>query len=144
LLGDSAHTHGGAFAAGASLAIDDAYALYLALLVAVPTAAGASIEQLKLAFELYEKTRRPWSNKVLRIVHGMFEGNRERLRAFWEQGVEEEDTAFRERIGKRLDPSWLTGYDVMGAFERVLAASRKRGGEAKLHDCEFLRLEIIS
>lgn len=134
LLGDAAHTHGGAFAAGASLAIDDAYALYLSLLVAIPTTSTTKplTEQLRFAFDLYEKTRRPQSDRVLRIVHDIFEGNKERLRAFWEEGIEEDDVAFRERIGNRLDPSWLTEHDVVGAFEKVLADETRGSESARL------------
>jgi hypothetical protein len=38
LLEDAVHTHGGAFGVGSSLAIDDAYTLYLALRAVFPEA----------------------------------------------------------------------------------------------------------
>ncbi|KAF2494551.1 FAD/NAD(P)-binding domain-containing protein [Lophium mytilinum] len=71
LLGEAAHTHGGAFAAGASLAIDDAYALYLALRAVIPPLSSTQTnkvtrEQIRTALGLYEATRRPQSDRVLR------------------------------------------------------------------------------
>ncbi|KAH9216241.1 hypothetical protein DL95DRAFT_435253 [Leptodontidium sp. 2 PMI_412] len=129
LLGDAAHTHGGAFAAGASLAIDDAYALYLALSTTIQTSAEVSPERLAYALSLYETTRRPQSDRVLRVVHGMITDHRGRMGRFWEEGVEEPDEEFRQRVAARLDPVWLTEHDVEKTFEKVLTASREVGVE---------------
>ncbi|KAG4434256.1 hypothetical protein IFR05_010246 [Cadophora sp. M221] len=132
LLGDAAHTHGGAFAAGASLAIDDAYALYLALSATIPTSTEISPERLALALSLYERTRRPQSDRVLRVVHGMVSEHRGRMERFWREGTEESYGEFRGRIAARLNPAWLTEHDVEGAFEKVLAASREGNGKVEV------------
>ncbi|KAF2802259.1 salicylate hydroxylase [Mytilinidion resinicola] len=129
LLGDAAHTHGGAFAAGASLAIDDAYALFLALRATIPvvplttpTAEESVVtrEQISLALGLYEATRRPQADRVLRTVHQGHGEARKRLEGVWRTGVGEGDGAFRARFKEREDPVWLTEHDVEAAFEGVL------------------------
>ena len=125
LLGDAAHTHGGAFAAGAALAIDDAYALSLALDHVFPSGSEVGVgpidpSHIALALDLYETTRRPHSARVLAIVH---ENRRKALirqknRA---NGQPESDEEFRSRFANRTDPVWLTEHDVEQAFENVLS-----------------------
>lgn len=75
LIGDAAHAHGGAYATGGSLAIDDAYALSLAIshifppLSESPVTGKPSQESIAIALRLYEKTRKPHAEKLLNIVH---------------------------------------------------------------------------
>lgn len=115
LLGDAGHTHGGAFGAGGSLAINDAYALALALSHTWP-----SNQQLKVALELYDETRRPLVTKVLSIVHG--QGQARRLAASNKMnGTVETDAELRARIAKRPEMVWLTEHDVDAEFQAVLA-----------------------
>lgn len=97
LLGDAAHTHGGAFAAGGSLAINDAYALALALAhvwhppapppglgerggggagAAAGHAHSARGPDLARALRLYDETRRPLVTRLLGVVHGRAQARR--------------------------------------------------------------------
>lgn len=128
LLGDAAHTHGGAFAAGGSLAINDAYALALVLAHVWPlgqqtSAARPTQLELARALRLYDETRRPLVTRLLGIVHGRAQSRR------WgaekrngepgdEQG--ETDAELRTRIANRPDMRWLTEHDVEEEFRAVL------------------------
>lgn len=137
LLGDAAHTHGGAFAAGASLAIDDAYTLYLALQAVLPEAAiddaPTTPAQIGRALDLYESARRPHAAKVLAKVHAdraaaKLRNDKERERAAAGLGVETEDevdAAFVARFKARGDPVWLNEHDAAAAFREVLKEKTK-------------------
>ena len=128
LLGDAAHTHGGALAAGAALAIDDAYALSLAFDEIFPPSQHLGHDMLgpqliRRIFDLYESIRRPHTAKVLAHVHDSQAKARHRL----EQklaGRPESDEYFRRRMVERSDPVWLTEHDVEGAFRKVAAQQR--------------------
>ncbi|EXJ77329.1 hypothetical protein A1O3_09555 [Capronia epimyces CBS 606.96] len=125
LLGDAAHTHGGAFAAGASLAIDDAYTLSLAFDEVFPPTQvfsdqAATPELIARVLGLYERIRRPHAAKVLALVHqGKASAHKrfEQTRA----GNPECDADFRKRIANRLDPVWLTEHDAERAFRTAAA-----------------------
>lgn len=125
LLGDAAHTHGGAFAAGVSLAIDDAFALALAFDEVFPPAWAptidvASPELIGQVFDLYETTRKPHTAKVIAFVYE----TRAKARARLEKrraGTPESDAEFRKRMANRGDPVWVNEYDVESAFRRVVA-----------------------
>lgn len=123
LLGDAAHTHGGAFGAGGSLAINDAYALVLALSHVWPPSSGLSNpaqEQLETALELFDETRRPLVTRVLNIVHS--QGQARRLAASNKvNGRIETDDELRARISNRPEIVWLTEHDVDAEFEAVVA-----------------------
>ncbi|EOO03348.1 putative salicylate hydroxylase protein [Phaeoacremonium minimum UCRPA7] len=123
LLGDAAHTHGGAFAAGGSLAINDAYALVLGLSYAW---SPGSLEkptpgQIRKALDLYEKTRKPHIDKLLSIIHSGY-------RKPWEgaETASETDEELRKRIDGRPDPSWLAEHDVEARFLEVVEEYEKR------------------
>ncbi|KAJ4387339.1 hypothetical protein N0V93_007928 [Gnomoniopsis smithogilvyi] len=126
LLGDAAHTHGGAFGAGGSLAINDAYALALALAhIWPPDAKGIkpSGKQLKMALDLYDETRRPLVTKVLSIVHS--QGQARRLAASNKlNGTTETDAELKARIANRPEMVWLTEHDVDAEFQAVSARYR--------------------
>lgn len=116
LLGDAAHTHGGAFAAGGSLALDDAFALGLAF-----KHAGASkstpwtATDLRQVFELYDETRRPHASRLLKIVHGATSAE-----PVVYNSPEEEDEALIKRMTNRPDTTWLAEHNVEQAFSETL------------------------
>jgi salicylate hydroxylase len=119
LVGDAAHTHGGAFAAGGSLALDDSFALALALrhafTLAQPGGFNIGPSYIRKALELYDQTRRPYTGKLLEIVHGEFNKKPEVHRS-----AEEEDLALIAKMTKRPDTTWLSEHDVVEAFQEVL------------------------
>lgn len=130
LLGDAAHTHGGAFAAGASLAIDDAYTLSLAFDEVFPATEVinndlVAPELIGRVLDLYERIRRPHTARVLAHVHD----GRAKARSRFEQslaGRPESDSEFRNRIATREDPVWLTEHDAEKTFIEVVAEDRRR------------------
>jgi salicylate hydroxylase len=131
LLGDPTHTHGGAFAAGASLAIDDPYAIYLSFRSvfpeAIPINEPASKTHIREAFALYEATRRPQSAKVLEVVLAWHRKQRECIQAAGVSGKLESDANFRARLAARDDSAWLTEHDVEAIFRNGLKAALGEG-----------------
>ncbi|KAI5196102.1 FAD/NAD(P)-binding domain-containing protein [Aureobasidium subglaciale] len=123
LVGDAAHSHGGALAANASLGIDDAYALYLCLLehVSVDGRLELGDEQLGEVLSLYDAVRRPHCEKVLRMVHGMYDANNQRL---WGGGEEETDEELEEKLRKRPYAAWIHEHDVEATFNEVKSARK--------------------
>ncbi|KAM0424311.1 hypothetical protein ACHAPT_010457 [Fusarium lateritium] len=122
LVGDAAHGHGGAFAAGGSLAINDAHALSLALLHVWPPSSTQkpSLAEIAKIFELYEATRKPQVNKLLGAVHKAVAGKKLKL----EEGKPETDEELRQRVLNRMDPYWIAEHDVEAAFEEVIAKEK--------------------
>lgn len=113
--GDAAHAHGGAFAAGGSLALDDAYAFALAILhVYPPGAPKPTRDEISKALRLYEQTRKPHTNRVLSVVH---ENNKRTLDRI---GRAETDEQLRKRMSSRQSMAWLHEHDVVGAFDAVV------------------------
>lgn len=127
LIGDAAHAHGGAHATGGSLAIEDAYTLYLALLSIFPTDSThkPNTWDLEKALRLYEEARKPHAERLLAMVHKANETKLKRLR----EGKVETDEELRDRARKGTDTAWLHEHDVVNAFDGVL---KRRGEEAKL------------
>ncbi|KAH9210006.1 hypothetical protein DL95DRAFT_449023 [Leptodontidium sp. 2 PMI_412] len=123
LIGDAAHAHGGAFATGGSLAIDDAYALYLALTTELPTSATEkpSSENIMRALKLYEGTRRPHAVKLLKVVHA---NNEMKTRKIITE-TQETDLELRARAKRGSNTTWLHEHDVVTSFEDARAASLK-------------------
>ncbi|EKD20500.1 uncharacterized protein L3040_004212 [Drepanopeziza brunnea f. sp. 'multigermtubi'] len=119
LIGDAAHAHGGAFATGGSLAIDDAYALYRSITSVFPPAAteGPSPGEIRRALELYEATRRPHAVRLLQVVHANNEMKTRKIRA----ETRETDGELRARAKRGSGTTWLHEHDVVRAFEEVLA-----------------------
>lgn len=135
LIGDAAHAHGGAFATGGSLAIDDAYAFYLSLLSVFPVTATEkpSPAEIQKALELYEATRKPHTDRLLKLVHASNGPKTERVKA----GTVETDQELRERAARGSNTIWLHEHDVVKAFEETLrreglAADGSEGTPAKL------------
>jgi salicylate hydroxylase len=114
--GDAAHAHGGAFAAGGSLALDDAYAFALSILhVYPPGAPKPGRSEITKALYLYEQTRKPHADRVLSVVH---ENNKKTIDRI---GRSETDEQLRKRMSSRQNMAWLQEHDVVGAFDAVLA-----------------------
>jgi len=126
LIGDAAHAHGGAHATGGSLAIDDAYCLYLALLSVFPLTATRkpTTEEIGKALELYEATRKPHAEKLLKKVHA---ANKAKAAKF---GTLEPDDEFRARAAKGSDTNWLHEHDVVAAFEQTLRKNANQNDES--------------
>ncbi|KAL1870717.1 hypothetical protein Daus18300_005037 [Diaporthe australafricana] len=121
LLGDAAHTHGGAFAAGGSLAINDAYALALALAHVWPHGEKPTPKQLERALDIYDETRRPLVTRVLDLVHEAAQKRRWTGARGSAQENKETDEELRIRIANRPDMTWLTEHDVEAEFDRVVS-----------------------
>lgn len=118
LIGDAAHAHGGAHATGGSLAIDDAYTFYLSLLSVFPLAATAkpSGVEIRKAIELYEATRKPHTDRLLKLVYAANQAKAEKIRS----GKLETDEELRARAGKGSNTTWLHEHDVVKTFEETL------------------------
>ncbi|CAH0038017.1 unnamed protein product [Clonostachys solani] len=126
LVGDAAHGHGGAFAAGGSLAINDAHALSLALFHVWPPSASSrkpSAAELHRVFEIYQATRKPQVDRLLESVHQSVAGRRVKT----DSGSEETDEQLRKRVSERMDPYWVAEHDVEAAFEAVVAKAPSSG-----------------
>ncbi|KAB8263022.1 hypothetical protein BDV32DRAFT_146813 [Aspergillus pseudonomiae] len=113
LVGDAAHTHGGAFAAGGSLAIDDAYALFLAFQHTLGSCRAQKPErhEIRNALGLYDETRRPHTERLLAIV----------LKGIGAQATNtDSDEILVERVRNKPNTTWLSEHDVEKAFQGVL------------------------
>nr|WNZ75600.1 hypothetical protein [Trichoderma harzianum] len=128
LVGDAAHTHGGSFAAGGSLALDDSLALGLAFKQIFSSGTPNlpfSKENIRRAFSLYDQTRRPHTARLLSIVHGLIS-----RKAPTYETPEEADEALRARMRSRPDLQWLSEHDVEKAFEKVVKSSGENTASA--------------
>ena len=115
--GDAAHAHGGAFAAGGSLAADDAYSFAMSIHhVFPPGSTNFSAERITEALRLHELTRKAHTDKVLRTVH---EGNQKTIERL---DKTETDEALRRRMQSRGDPYWIHEHDVEAAFEEAVTS----------------------
>lgn len=126
LIGDAAHAHGGAFAAGGSLALDDALALGLAFKHVFGSSASRppfTIENVQKALGLYSSTRQPHTARLLRIVHSQIDKRGTQLAS-----AEEEDDALVARMRSRPNTEWLSEHDVEAAF--ALTIEKTRSAEA--------------
>ncbi|CAG7916270.1 unnamed protein product [Penicillium olsonii] len=128
LVGDAAHAHGGAFAAGGSLALDDALALGLAFkhVFQGPT---FSIEKIEKALALYSQTRQPHTARLLGIVHDQID-----RKAATFATSEAEDEALVARLKGRPDTTWLSEHDVEAAFGAVAQGSHDAGAQLQVGD----------
>ena len=116
LIGDAAHAHGGAYATGGSLAIDDAYAFSLAISSVFNQADTnrPSVERIQTALRLYERTRKPHADKLLGIVH-----NTNKNKAV-NTGGPISDESLTRRAAERPDTVWLHEHDVVDAFNNTV------------------------
>ncbi|KAF9258324.1 FAD/NAD(P)-binding domain-containing protein [Marasmius fiardii PR-910] len=109
LVGDAFHPFGGAFAAGGSMAIDDAVALYLAL--------SHTQGDLPKALELYEATRRP---HVLRVMESVKASRKNGGKWMDEEKIREFARTRQDGYG-----AWLHEHDVHEAFRVALVERSK-------------------
>ncbi|ORX97962.1 salicylate 1-monooxygenase [Clohesyomyces aquaticus] len=116
LASDAAHAHGGAFAAGGSLAIDDAWAFAESILHVFPRDATGlpSGRDIDRALRLYERTRKPHTDRVLSTVHA---GNRAKIANI---GKPETDAELRARMPSRSDPAWIHEHDLQTTLKKAL------------------------
>lgn len=116
LIGDAAHAHGGAYATGGSLAIDDAYALSLAISYVFPStdSQSPSPDTICKALRLYERTRKPHADRLLKIVHNANKNKAGNI------GIAITDDSLRDKAAKRPNTIWLHEHDVVLDFNRVV------------------------
>ncbi|KAK4542351.1 hypothetical protein LTR36_006807 [Oleoguttula mirabilis] len=119
--GDAAHAHGGAFAAGGSLALDDAYAFALAIFHVYPPGSAHKPGEagIRTALGLYEQTRKAHTDRVLSTVR---EGNKKKVESL---GRTETDEQLRRRMSDRADPAWIHEHDVEAAFAQAVEREGK-------------------
>ncbi|BCS27830.1 uncharacterized protein APUU_60878S [Aspergillus puulaauensis] len=117
LIGDAAHAHGGAFAAGGSLALDDAFALGLAFRHVFGSRSQSPLDKGSLgrALDLYAKTRQPHTDRLLGIVHRQLNNKVSKPLT-----AEEENERLISRLRNRTDTEWLSEHDVEIAFGDVV------------------------
>ncbi|KAE8376058.1 hypothetical protein BDV26DRAFT_282968 [Aspergillus bertholletiae] len=122
LVGDAAHTHGGAFAAGGSLAIDDAYALFLAFrhTFGLSRTQKPKTDEVRDALVLYDETRLPHAERLLTIV----------LRGIGAQktNTDSEETLV-ERVRNKPNTTWLSEHDVEKRFQSVVQGRSAAGNK---------------
>ena len=125
MVGDSAHAHGGAYATGGSLAIDDAYALHLAIDHIFPPSSivKPSVATIAAALKLYERTRKPHAEKLLNIV---LKANKAKAARF---GRPVTDDELYHMVAERPATAWLHEHNVVEAFEEA-ARSKEYIGKA--------------
>ncbi|KAH7316962.1 salicylate 1-monooxygenase [Stachybotrys elegans] len=116
LAGDAAHAHGGAFAAGGSEAIDDAWAFSQAVLhffseSAYPNDSRAS--KVARALQLYAATRQSHTKRVQTTVQAR------NARVVKRLGEQETDGSLRKRMTQREDLKWIHEHDVEAAFKEA-------------------------
>lgn len=130
LIGDAAHAHGGAHATGGSLAIDDAYAFYLSLLSIFPleSTVKPSGPEIRKALELYQATRKPHADRLLKMVYAANTAKVEKIRT----GKVETDEELRRRASKGSNTTWLHEHDVIGTFEQTLRSQYTSEGSADI------------
>ncbi|ROV93336.1 hypothetical protein VSDG_06849 [Cytospora chrysosperma] len=123
LAGDAAHAHGGAFAAGGSLALDDAWAFAASIShVFPPGDEGNGLplpparEDIARALGIYERTRKAHTDKIMAVVHAQ---NAKKVERIGEVPTDEE---LRARMKNRYDPSWIHEHDVQAAFAQALSS----------------------
>lgn len=135
LIGDAAHIHGGAFAAGGSLAIDDAYALLLALQHVWPQQPGSrpTSSQIHHALRLFEATRRPHVAKVMALARHQIIGKlapeenaKESVEESTVENKDDDDEKLLAFIKSRPDTAWINEHDVEASFRAVIEAEALR------------------
>lgn len=119
LAGDAAHAHGGAFAAGGSLALDDAWAFAAVVTTVFPETATTTTvptaAKIAAALRLYERTRKAHTDRVMRAVQL---GNKKK--AARAVTAPESDEELRARMEAREDPAWIHEHDVQAVFLKAV------------------------
>ncbi|KAI0178452.1 salicylate 1-monooxygenase [Pestalotiopsis sp. NC0098] len=131
LAGDAAHAHGGAFAAGGSLALDDAWAFAAAIFQAIPPDSTRAPSGLDIAgaLALYERTRKPHTDRVMTVVAQMNARKVDEVR----RGEVITDAELRRRMKEGADTSWIHEHDVTESFRSTSgSASVSQEQQARL------------
>lgn len=140
LIGDAAHAHGGAFAAGGSLALDDALALGLSLkqFLAPKPESSITAADVRNALELYTKVRKPHTDRLIQTVHSQISQKPSNFNT-----PEQANTALIKRFKTRPNTDWLSEHDVEATFAAAVrslesgsvrkpsSSSSSRGGSGK-------------
>ncbi|CAH0034051.1 unnamed protein product [Clonostachys rhizophaga] len=130
LVGDAAHTHGGSFAAGGSLALDDSLALALAfkhvILPQINSPGPISASAIKQAIQLYDNVRRPHTTRLLEIVHGQLGAKKP---VYSSESDEDAEKSLQTKVKGRPNTNWLSEHDVEDTFLRVIGQSKKTPSE---------------
>jgi salicylate hydroxylase len=139
LAGDAAHAHGGAFAAGGSLAINDAWAFAQSVLYYFPAEASwrVSLDDAGLAkvLSLYERTRKAHTDRVQRTVQDRNQFLVDQIK------TQQTDEDLRHKMKNRGDLAWIHEHDVEAAFHRaVLEQPKETGLETNQHQNHQARL----
>ncbi|KAK8035558.1 hypothetical protein PG993_010553 [Apiospora rasikravindrae] len=121
LAGDAAHAHGGAFAAGGSLAADDGWAFAQAVKQLLAGGSFINGADIAAALRLYERTRKPHTDRVQQTVQKRNETMVRRI------GKSESDEELRSRISNRPDLRWIHEHDVVRAFSEAQNISSSPG-----------------
>lgn len=119
LLGDAGHCHGGAFAAGGTLAIEDGYTLGLCVDEVAQRAAleGRPMEgnDIATALSLFDKCRLRHVNRLVAAAHSL----RDR-RAQKDNHVASE-AEINAYVTTHADVAWLADNDAEAVFDQVVA-----------------------
>lgn len=104
------------------MAIDDAYAFAAAIWHVFPPGSSLafSAEGIARAVRLYERVRKPHTDKVVGLVHG---GNKATVARLQKEESEEE---LLVRLRNRADPYWIHEHDVVATFAEAVARVEAR------------------
>lgn len=111
LIGDAGHPHGGAYAAGGTMSIEDAYTLALCLEHALGSV-DTKKTQIQLAFNMYNDIRHAHTARLIDAA------NKLRTQRKTDEGRVLSDEHIEERLRARPDISWLSENDTKGAVRR--------------------------
>ncbi|KAL7423383.1 hypothetical protein Q5752_002686 [Cryptotrichosporon argae] len=110
LIGDAGHPHGGAFAAGGTMGVEDGYTLGLC----VAAAAERGLE-LDWAWDVFNACRLDHVNRLVAAATQLREQRRER------EGRLLGDDEIERIVHARNDVKWLADNDAEAVFRRTLA-----------------------
>jgi salicylate hydroxylase len=117
-IGDAAHPHGGAFAAGGTCSVEDAYTVMRAVdhVQQKAQVGRLSREELADAFDIYNECRYAHTLRVMKAAEAV----RAERRA--NAGRRLSDEEIKENAMKRGYFNWLALNDTEGVFQKVVAA----------------------
>lgn len=115
LIGDAGHPHGGAYAAGGTMSVEDAYTLYRALDHAQTAGRRLDRHALRWAFDTFDKARIKHTTRVIDLAN---ETRRKRER---NKGVKPSDDVLRASVATRPNVSFLANNDTKATIERTIA-----------------------
>lgn len=128
LIGDAGHPHGGAYAAGGTMSVEDAYTLYRALDHAQRSDSAGPRRRLdrtalRWAFGTFDAARITHTTRVIDLAN---ETRRKRER---NRGVKAPDDVLRAGVATRPDVSFLANNDTKAVIERTIAENPFSGGK---------------